>query len=193
MKPDGIWYTPVTGIWQTVWLEPVGRTRTSPESAPTPDIDKGEVEFVVDVAGMGGLVSIGDRTDNRQRRSRATGKPGEPIRLKVENPKLWTPDSPHLYEVEVSFASHARDSADSDSVTTYFAMRKISAAKDDKGVMRLMLNNKPLFQIGPLDQGWWPDGLLTPPSDAAMRYDIEVLKKLGFNMLRKHIKVEPAR
>src|SRR5439155_27018117 len=107
--------------------------------------------------------------------------------------KLRSPDSPHLYDIDIALTSPARDSAFSDSVSTYFAMRKVSAGKDDKGIPRLMLNNKPLFQVGPLDQGWWPDGLLTPPSDEALKYDLEVLKKLGFNMLRKHIKVEPAR
>jgi Glycosyl hydrolases family 2, sugar binding domain/Glycosyl hydrolases family 2/Glycosyl hydrolases family 2, TIM barrel domain len=191
-KPGGIWYTSVTGIWQTVWLEPVEQDAHISAVRVTPDVDKGEVEFVVDVVGMGGLVSIGDKTESGMK-VRATGKPGQPIRMKVENPKLWTPDSPHLYDIEIAFASHARDSSLSDSVSTYFAMRKISAAKDEKGIMRLMLNNKPLFQVGPLDQGWWPDGLLTPPSDEAMKYDLEVLKKLGFNMLRKHIKVEPSR
>jgi Glycosyl hydrolases family 2, sugar binding domain/Glycosyl hydrolases family 2, TIM barrel domain/Glycosyl hydrolases family 2 len=191
-KPGGIWYTPVTGIWQTVWLEPVAKDAHISRIRVTPDVDKGEVEFVVEATGMGDLVLIGDKTTTGLK-VRAKGKPGEPIRMKVENPKLWTPDSPHLYEIEVALSSPARDSTLADTVSTYFAMRKISAAKDDKGVVRLMLNNKPLFQVGPLDQGWWPDGLLTPPSDEAMRYDLEVLKKLGMNMLRKHIKVEPAR
>jgi len=192
MKPEGIWYTPVTGIWQTVWMEPVEKDAHIRAIRVSPDLDKGEVEFVVDVVGMGGVVLIGDKTEFGIK-VRATGKPGQPIRMKVENPKLWTPDSPHLYDIEIAFASHARDSALSDQVSTYFAMRKITVGKDDKGITRMMLNGKPVFQVGPLDQGWWPDGLLTPPSDAAMKYDLEVLKKLGFNMLRKHIKVEPAR
>ena len=121
------------------------------------------------------------------------GKPGKPFRIKLTNPQLWSPDNPHLTEVDISLTTDANDSALNDTGSSYFAMRKISAAKDEHGVMRLMLNNKPVFQVGPLDQGWWPDGLLTPPSDEAMKYDLEVLKKLGFNMLRKHIKVEPAR
>ena len=191
-KPGGIWYTSVSGIWQTVWMEPVETDSHIRGIRVTPDVDKGEVEFVVDAVGTGDAVVIGYKTETGLK-VQAKGKPGEAIRLKIENPKLWAPDSPHLYEANVALSSPLRDSTLADSVGTYFAMRKISAAKDDKGVMRLMLNNKPLFQVGPLDQGWWPDGLLTPPSDAAMRYDIEVLKKLGFNMLRKHIKVEPAR
>jgi hypothetical protein len=191
-KPRGIWYTPVTGIWQTVWMEPVAQDASIRAVRVTPDVDKGEVEFVVDAVGMGDLVFIGDKTEFGLK-IRAKGKPGQPIRMKVEDPKLWTPDSPHLYDIEIALSSAVRESTLSDEVSSYFAMRKISAAKDEHGVMRLMLNNKPLFQIGPLDQGWWPDGLLTPPSDEAMKYDLEVLKKLGMNMLRKHIKVEPSR
>jgi hypothetical protein len=122
------------------------------------------------------------------------GTVGRPIRIKLPDPKLWSPDSPHLYPAQISIAAEAGGMLRHfDRVDSYFALRKISAAKDEAGVMRLMLNNKPLFQLGPLDQGWWPDGLLTPPSDAAMKYDLEVIKKLGMNMLRKHIKVEPAR
>jgi hypothetical protein len=203
-KPGGIWYTPVTGIWQTVWMEPV------PDPGPgtlyvknvrfTPDIDKGEVEVLVEinspsnnvwaevVVGGGPVWQPGVAGEGV-----ATGKPA---RLKIPKPRLWTPDDPYLYSVTVHLvrehpAYQMREHGE--TVSTYFAMRKVSAAKDEHGVMRLMLNNKPLFQIGPLDQGWWPDGLLTPPSDEAMRYDLEVLKKLGMNMLRKHIKVEPAR
>jgi hypothetical protein len=191
-KPGGIWYTPVTGIWQTVWLEPVATDTYVKSIRVTPNVEKGEAEFVVEVGGTADLVLIGEKTATGMK-VKATGKPGQPIRYKVENPKLWTPDSPHLYDVQIMLTSAVRDSTAADTVETYFALREIRAAKDDKGVMRLMLNGKPVFQVGPLDQGWWPDGLLTPPSDAAMRYDLEVLKKLGFNMLRKHIKVEPAR
>ncbi|QJW99401.1 glycoside hydrolase family 2 protein [Frigoriglobus tundricola] len=192
MRPEGIWYTPVTGIWQTVWLEPVAADTYVKSVRVTPDVDKGEAEFVVEVVGNADVVLIGDRTATGLN-VRAKGKPGQPIRLKAGTDKLWTPDTPHLHEIEIQLTSPTRDSAAADTVGTYFAMRKIAVEKDDKGVMRLALNGKPLFQVGPLDQGWWPDGLLTPPSDAAMKYDLEVLKKVGFNMLRKHIKVEPAR
>ena len=192
-KPGGIWYTPVSGIWQTVWLEPVRETHIQTVKI-TPDVDKGEVEFVVDVVGKfsGGGAGVhvcwkGDFT------VQGKGKPGKPFRIKLKDPQLWTPDKPTLTEVDISLTTDINDSAVHDTVSSYFAMRKISAAKDENGVMRLMLNNKPVFHIGPLDQGWWPDGLLTPPSDEAMKYDIEVLKKLGFNMLRKHIKMEPSR
>ena len=104
--------------------------------------------------------------------------------------KPWSPDSPQLYELKVSVQS---GSEAVDEVTSYFGMRKIVLGADEKGVLRLMLNNKPLFQLGPLDQGWWPDGLYTAPSDAALKSDIETTKKLGFNMARKHVKVEPDR
>src|SRR5262245_16854926 len=203
-KPGGIWYTPVTGIWQTVWLEPV------PDPGPgtmyvknvrfTPHIDKGEVEVLVELNAPDDRVTaevlVGGGTIWQPGVAAAGITADKPGRLKIPKPRLWTPDDPYLYSVSVHLMRYHpgyKMLEHGETVTTYFAMRKISAAKDDQGIMRLMLNNKPLFQIGPLDQGWWPDGLLTPPSDDAMRYDLEVLKKLGMNMLRKHIKVEPAR
>ena len=198
-KPGGIWYTPVTGIWQTVWLEPVWPWYVT-RLGVTTDIDKGEVTVRVDAAEAADEVTVRVQVDAkileglaRQYRGGAGdahGKVGEPITIKLKEPRLWSPDSPHLYGLKVMLVHKGQPA---DEVDSYFAMRKISAAKDDKGAMRLMLNNKPLFQIGPLDQGWWPDGLLTPPSDEAMAYDLKVLKQLGLNMLRKHIKVEPAR
>lgn len=191
-KPGGIWYTPVTGIWQTVWMEPVGETRIT-RVVFTPDIDKGEVECLVETDGPAGKVGVfaAAAVDGKQARLGGPADPGKPFRFKVENPVLWTPDNPKLYEVSVAINPDGERQV-ADKVTTYFAMRKVSAGMDADGVLRLMLNNKPLFQVGPLDQGWWPDGLLTPPSEDAMRYDLDVLKKLGMNMLRKHIKVEPA-
>jgi hypothetical protein len=189
-NPRGIWYTPVTGIWQTVWLEPV-RDRSIEAVLPVVDFDKSTV--TVTVRGRG--TKEGERVwvyvgSGGKKVADAGGEIGKPITITVPDAKAWTPDTPHLYELAVEIPS-AGDPID--HIDSYFAMRKIAAAKDDKGVMRMMLNGKPVFQIGPLDQGWWPDGLLTPPSDEAMKYDLEVLKKLGFNMLRKHIKVEPSR
>ncbi|MBO0700268.1 MAG: beta-galactosidase [Zavarzinella sp.] len=202
-NPGGIWYTPVSGIWQTVWMEPVPNPGPSPLYVKnirfTPDIDKGDVEALVEINEPSDQVTAEVFVDG------VSGQPGIPpatiatgksARLKIPKPHLWTPDDPYLYSVTVHLVRHhpgpmMREHGE--TVATYFAMRKVSAAKDEHGVMRLMLNNKPLFQIGPLDQGWWPDGLLTPPSDEAMAYDLKVLKQLGMNMLRKHIKVEPAR
>jgi len=191
-RPGGIWYTPVTGIWQTVWMEPVPATHIRSVRF-TPDIDKGEVECLVEVTGEAESVMVGQEAGPNAYKILGSGKPGEAFRIKIADPKLWTPEDPHLHPVTVAVSENILQSRWNDRGTSYFAMRKISAAKDEKGVMRLMLNNKPLFQIGPLDQGWWPDGLLTPPSDEAMAYDLKVLKQLGMNMLRKHIKVEPAR
>jgi hypothetical protein len=199
LRPRGIWYTPVTGIWQSVWMEPVYPWHVT-RIGVAQDIEKGEVSFKVGVAEAADDVSVMVEVDStileglaRQNRGQAgtgTGKPGEPIVIKLKDPKLWSPDSPHLYGLKVTVIYKGKPV---DEVDSYLALRKISAAKDEQGFMRMMLNNKPLFQIGPLDQGWWPDGLLTPPSDEAMKYDLEVLKKIGMNMLRKHIKVEPSR
>ncbi|MFM9025187.1 MAG: glycoside hydrolase family 2 protein [Planctomycetaceae bacterium] len=192
LKPGGIWYTPVSGIWQSVWLEPVPERHVT-GLLPVADVARGEVEITVEVAAAtadgppprvrilagpgGGVMGEGDA--------------GRPIRCPVEEPRPWTPDDPHLHPIVVELV--AADGAVVDRVDSYVALRSIAIGKDERGIQRLLLNGKPLFQIGPLDQGWWPDGLLTPPSDAAMRYDLEVIKRLGMNMLRKHVKVEPAR
>jgi hypothetical protein len=190
LQPGGIWYTPVSGIWQTVWLETVPDSYLS-HVQPEADIDQSKITLncsVVDAAP-------GDKVRatlsfNGDEISSAEDDAGKPLTLPVKNPQLWTPDSPSLYAISVRLI---RGKATLDAVGSYTAMRKVSMGTDEKGIPRIMLNNKPLFQYGPLDQGWWPDGLLTPPSDEAMRYDLEVLKQLGMNMLRKHIKVEPAR
>lgn len=190
-KPEGIWYTPVTGIWQTVWMEPVLETRITSVIA-TPNIDNGTVTLTVTTAGpLEGYELAVNQKLGGDFFKLAGGVPAKPIStvtFKLENPKLWSPDSPYLYDLQVSLHKAGRG----DHVGTYFAMRKVSIGKDEAGVLRLLLNNKPLFQYGPLDQGWWPDGLLTPPSAEAMKYDLLVLKKVGYNMLRKHIKVEPS-
>ena len=190
-KPGGIWYTPVTGIWQTVWLEPVAETAFN-RVLCIPDIDKGEVLFQLDTRGAKPGDKVAVWVTDPKGQLKGFGGPLTPKKVfKPENPvQLWTPDRPQLYQFK---ATITRDGKILDEIESYFAFRKVSVGKDDKGLPRLMLNDKPLFQVGPLDQGWWPDGLLTPPSDEAMKYDLEVLKKLGYNMLRKHIKVEPAR
>ena len=190
--PANIWYTPVTGIWQSVWLEPVPEAHVT-GVVPRADLAGEAVDFTVDVAGPppagAQLRVVGDVGGGRA--VLGTAAAGRPIRCGVPGPRLWTPDDPHLYPVDVELV--AGDGTVLDRVGTYFAMRSIAVGKDEQGFQRLLLNGVPLFQYGPLDQGWWPDGLLTPPSDAAMKYDLEVLKRLGMNMLRKHIKVEPAR
>ncbi|MFV2069903.1 MAG: glycoside hydrolase family 2 protein [Pirellulales bacterium] len=188
-RPQGIWYEPVTGIWQTVWLEVVPAMYVRSLKI-VPDIDQGvaRVRAVVDrpsgQARIALTASLGDDTFS------AEGLPNEPISLRIDKAKLWSPEEPNLYALKVALAA---GDTPVDAVTGYFGMRKIAIGKDREGVVRLMLNNRPLFQYGPLDQGWWPDGLYTAPTDEAMRYDIELTKQLGFNMIRKHVKVEPAR
>lgn len=190
-RPHGIWYTPTTGIWQTVWLEPVPYWGVKAVRL-TPDIDKGEVEVVVEIhdpsPAVWATVTIGDVGE-------LTLQTGHAHRMKIPKARLWTPDDPHLYLVSVQLsrdlAGGAREFGD--TVISYFGMRKISLGKDDNGVNRLMLNGKFVFQYGPLDQGYWPDGLYTAPTDEALRYDLQVTKRLGFNMVRKHVKVESAR
>ena len=190
LKPEGIWYTPVSGIWQTVWLEQVP-TSFIQKVLPSCDIDRNQlfVDCQVANAQPGDKLQITVSLEGTEVAS-AISDIGPQVPLKIADPKLWTPDSPTLYAISLRLV---RGDKTIDSVGSYTAMRKISMARDPRGTLRMFLNNQPLFQYGPLDQGWWPDGLLTPPSDEAMRYDLEVLKQLGMNMLRKHIKVEPAR
>ena len=190
-RPEGIWYTPVTGIWQTVWLEPVPKKYIK-DIRITPDIDTKRLmvktglsdnalnEMVeVVVYGSGKKVAVGKSMN------------GEPVELAMpENLQLWSPQSPFLYTLKISLFC---DGKQIDEVESYAAMRKYATRRDSDGIVRLELNNKALFQFGPLDQGWWPDGLYTAPSDEALLYDIQKTKDLGFNMIRKHIKVEPAR
>ncbi len=190
LKPNGIWYTAVTGIWQTVWLEPVpdgGITRLQ----LTPDIDAGTLQVIVEGLKASDALAVEAvaSADGRQVAS-ATGPRGGASKLSIPNAKLWSPESPFVYDLKVTLK---RDGQVVDAVKSYFAMRKTSLGKDEKGVLRLCLNNKPLFQYGPLDQGWWPDGLYTAPNDEALKYDIEVTRQLGMNMARKHVKVEPER
>lgn len=189
-KPNSIWYTPVTGIWQTVWLEEVGVSYIQ-DVQITPDVDASSVQLNVQSAG--GTLAAGPArrykaivlADGKEV-IRSEGKAGEPLAIKIPQPKLWSPDQPFLYDLRLELDG-------GDVVQSYFALRKISLGKDKIGVNRLLLNNQPLFHLGPLDQGWWPDGLYTAPTDAALKYDIEITKKLGFNMCRKHVKVESAR
>ncbi|MHC4325998.1 MAG: glycoside hydrolase family 2 protein, partial [Planctomycetota bacterium] len=189
-KPRGIWYTAVTGIWQTAWLEPVPGAYIK-SIRIIPDIDNKSVRITAACSNPAGHSVEIEARDGWFTKAKNKGNPGEEIVLKFKKPKLWSPDSPFLYDLEVSLKDGKGKKAD--AVSSYFGMRKIEIGKDEKGINRLLLNNKTLFQYGPLDQGWWPDGLYTAPSDAALRYDIEVLKKLGCNMLRKHVKIEPAR
>ena len=185
--PSGIMYTRSSGIWQTVWLESVPRTFIKGYKL-FPDIDKGELRVTVDVEG--GKASLEAAAyDGSDCVATTKGQAGETLVLPIKNAKLWSPDSPFLYDLKIKMkAGRSRD-----SVKSYFGMRKTSVGKDKHGITRLLLNNKVVFQLGPLDQGFWPDGLYTAPVDEALLYDVEMTKKYGFNMIRKHVKIEPSR
>ena len=199
-KPGGIFYTAVTGIWQTVWLETVPYVHID-RLVITPDADSGEIRVTAKLGHAQARPAAIRATllDGNNVLAQVEGAENVPLTLKPKEPHLWSPNDPYLYGLKVQIlrefagVQEAPAVAERDSVESYAALRKIAVAKDEKGINRLMLNNKPLFQFGPLDQGWWPDGLYTPPSDEALKYDVEVLKKLGCNMIRKHVKVEPDR
>lgn len=189
-KPHGIWYTPVTGIWQTVWLEPVAPAHLS-HLKTVPNIDGGNVSVLAATENSSPFDLVEVKVmENGKVLSSGKGVVGQEVLVSVPDAKLWSPDSPFLYDMEVSLV---RDGKVLDKVKSYFGMRKISTARDENGVVRMQLNNENLFQFGPLDQGWWPDGLYTAPTDEALLFDIKKTKDFGFNMIRKHVKVEPAR
>lgn len=182
-RPHGIWYTSVTGIWQTVWLEKVPASYLS-EVKIVPHALQGTVS-ITPLGSSDDKVTIAIR-DGDRRVATSTTQMGKTTTLHLPNPVLWSPSNPYLYDLELTTAG-------GDKVESYFGLRDISVMQDDDGINRLALNGQPLFQFGVLDQGWWPDGLYTAPTDEALRYDLQVAKRLGFNMIRKHVKVEPAR
>ena len=189
-NPEGIWYTPVTGIWQTVWIEPVNAKNIT-NLKTTPNIDQNSINIKAEVAGAetGDIVEIAV-FEGAKEIAKEKAVVGESLDIVLNNPKLWSPESPFLYQTKISLISKDKVA---DEVKSYFAMRKISSKRDENGIVRMQLNNKDYFQFGPLDQGWWPDGLYTAPTDEALKYDIIKTKELGFNMIRKHVKVEPDR
>lgn len=187
-NPEGIFYTPVTGIWQTVWLEPVA-TEYIENVKSTPNIDNGTLTVDVSTQTRDAWIEVrvldGDKVV-----SASKALAGQPLQLNIPNAKLWSPESPFLYNLEIALV---RNGKVIDQVSSYTAMRKYTTRRDKNGIVRLQLNNQDIFQFGPLDQGWWPDGLYTAPTDEALAYDIKKTKDFGFNMIRKHVKVEPAR
>lgn len=206
-KPGGIFYTPTTGLWQTVWLEPVGRAYVLSIDPVVEDLATGRIRWDLRYGEFGPIQSLNSTVtviDGASRRVTSDlTRMGAPTNIKagqfhvssqvsggVGFNKTWTPENPFLYGVEHTLTA---DGEVVDRVTSYFAMRTIGLGKDDKGINRLLLNGKFVFQYGPLDQGFWPDGLYTAPTDAALKFDIEMTKSYGFNMIRKHVKVEPAR
>jgi len=188
LAPSGIWYTRVSGIWQTVWLEEVGERHIDHLKIST-DIETGTITVKAQLQGepRKGEQLYAAVYDQGKKLAEAT----DSLNLQIENPKLWSPASPHLYDLQIEL--RGEDGQVIDRVESYAGLRKVGQTRDRDGHLRFTLNNEPIFHWGPLDQGWWPDGLLTPPSDEAMRYDVDFLKEAGFNMIRKHIKVEPRR
>ena len=190
-NPRGIFYTAVTGIWQTVWMEPVPDSYIA-SLHTVPNLDKATVTVTPEFKGLTSddlyqveVLFEGERV--------ASGKAlgGQPVEVNMpQGFRTWTPDRPNLYDLKVTVF---RKGKIVDEVGSYFAMRCFGTKRDESGIVRLTLNGKPIFHFGPLDQGWWPDGLYTAPTDEALAYDIQKTKELGFNMIRKHVKVEPAR
>ncbi len=190
LKPRGIWYTPTSGIWQTVWLEPLPALAIQ-RLKLTPDADAGAivVEASLSGAAAGCALRVAVLSGGRQLAA-AEGPASAPLRVTVPSPRLWSPADPFLYDLRIALL---RGGKVLDEVSSYTGLRKISLGRAADGAARLMLNNRPLFQFGFLDQGFWPDGLHTPPTDEAMRFDIESTLAFGMNLARKHIKIEPDR
>lgn len=189
-NPEGIWYTSVTGIWQTVWLESVPETHII-TTRHTPDIDNETLTVSADVENLQEndqlKITAFDGSVKVAEKLVAANK--EAV-LQIPDPKLWSPKSPFLYDLKIAIV---RNGKVVDEIDSYFGMRKISMEPDENGIQRMLLNNEFVFQYGPLDQGWWPAGLYTAPTEEALRFDIKKTKEMGFNMIRKHVKVEPAR
>ena len=183
-KPAGCFYTRVSGIWQTVWMENVPEAYIRGYKVVT-DVDNSTVKFDFDLVGSGKVeVKVYEVPGKTFTAPRREGAPGTVV-VKIPDAKLWSPEEPNLYHFTAKFGK--------DVISGYFGMRKFEKRKDANGVWRFFLNNKPYYVMATLDQGWWPDGLLTPPSEEAMAFDIQTLKDCGFNTMRKHIKVEPLR
>ena len=190
INPHGIWYTAVTGIWQTVWIEPVNSNYIKTVNIVS-NVDESNISIklisseTLEKDYFEVIIKDGNTIVSSVK---------SPVKFNLDvlinNAKLWSPESPFLYDMEINLVSNGKIV---DSIKSYFAMRKISTRKDENGIFRLQLNNEDYFQFGTLDQGWWPDGLYTAPSDDALKYDIIKTKELGFNMIRKHVKVESAR
>ena len=190
LKPEGIFYTATSGIWQTVWLEPVPEVCLE-QLRLTPDIDAQALHLRAAVNSFSDNLQVeAVATAGGAEVARITGAANAELILNLPQPHLWSPEDPFLYDLKVTLKDGNRVL---DSVSSYFGMRKIALRADDQGITRIALNNKFIFELGALDQGFWPDGLYTAPTDAALRYDFAFLKQAGFNLVRMHVKVEQAR
>ncbi len=187
-KPGGIFYTPCTGIWQTVWLEPLPE-HSIDKLEMTADRKTGKVRFQVKTNAPTSAMIEATVIQAGQVVATETKPVSANLSLTVPSPQAWTPESPILYDVRVRLLDGK--GAPVDQVESYFAFRDVEVSKDERGITRIKLNGKPTFLIGPLDQGYWPDGIFTAPTDRAMKFDLVATKNLGFNFIRKHVKVEP--
>ena len=208
-NPNGIWYTSVSGIWQSVWIEPVAPSHITDYNVVSSVADKA-INVTVDAAGvqegdvvkvylLDGGIGYSTETANAAKPAAdgmysvlASGMtvPGGTVTLNVRNPKLWSPESPYIYGLDIQIL---RAGKVIDRVAAYAPMREVSAYRKNGNTLLMGLNGDAIFQLGPLDQGWWPDGLYTAPTDEALKFDIQKTKDFGFNMIRKHVKVEPDR
>ena len=185
-SPGSIWYTPTTGIWQTVWIEPVNESYIESFRTFT-NADKGTISFKTVVKNSLNNILCFTVKKEGKKVAEASGDIAQEISLDIKNPVLWSPEKPFLYDITIELKNGNKTI---DKVTSYTGIRKISVGKTSDGFTRMLLNNDFIWQNGPLDQGFWPDGIYTPPSEQAMVYDLEMTKKMGFNLLRKHVKVE---
>lgn len=192
LEPKGVWYSAVSGIWQTVWLEAVPATSIH-SLRLTPDLDRQTLTVEVQVRHAAGAEDIQVEAEayaGGEQIARAAGPLQAPLQLAIPQPRPWSPQDPFLYPLQVRLTRHGQLL---DEVSSYFAMRKFGLERDASGHLRFALNGEPLFLYGPLDQGYFPDGLYTPPSEEALLFDIEYARRIGCNLIRKHIKVEPLR
>ena len=193
LVPHGIRYTPVSGIWQTVWTEVVPESRVESMISVT-NLAGGDVTLKLKTRGATGSdkldITVYSGIEVVAQGLVAIHENQAELRIAPETLHLWSPDDPFLYDVKIQLV---RDGIPLDSVTSYFGAREVMTAKDSQGITRLFLNGQPIFHLGLLDQGWWPDGLYTAPTDEALAFDIEATRRMGFNTIRKHVKVEPAR
>jgi beta-galactosidase/beta-glucuronidase len=188
LYPGGIMYTSASGIWQPVWLEPVDASGVN-NLQITPDVDNSRLRLTVNTYATSGVTVVVTVSSNGVVVNSVTGNPQTELDIPMANPNLWSPANPFLYDLQISTTHNG---VTNDMVTSYFGMRKIAIITVN-GVPKTFLNNQFLFEMGPLDQGFWPDGIYTAPTDAALAYDIQMEKALGFNTVRKHIKVERQR
>lgn len=188
-NPNGIWYTPVTGIWQTVWMETVPEAYISGLKNSS-DINANEIHVTPEISGAKDQMVKVSAWKEGVELAAQTINPGQTAELAIKGAQLWEPGNPFLYDLKVELLDGKKVI---DEVGSYAAIREISMEPDANGIQRMKLNGQFLFQYGPLDQGWWPDGLYTAPSEEALVFDIKKTQEMGFNMIRKHVKVEPAR